>query len=66
MKEYKPCLLHILDEAKYLDGVSKSLDFEEFLNDETLKRAFVRSLEIIGEAAKRIPPDIRKQFPGVE
>jgi uncharacterized protein with HEPN domain len=38
----------------------------EFLSDETLNRAFVRSLEIIGEAAKQIPDDFRQQYPHVE
>ncbi len=30
---------------------------DDFLRDETLKRAVVRSLEIIGEATKKIPAD---------
>jgi len=34
----------------------------EFLSDETLKRAFVRSLEIIGEAAKQIPEEVRQKY----
>ncbi len=31
----------------------------DLLQDETLKRALVRSLEIIGEAAKKIPGDFK-------
>jgi len=31
-----------------------------------LKRAFVRSLEIIGEAVKNIPEEIRKNYPEIE
>ena len=50
-------LRHILDETKYLDDRARDLSKQEFLNDETLKRAFVRSLEIIGEAAKKIPAE---------
>ena len=45
-------LRHLLVEADYLIGRSAGLSFEEFLADETLRRAFVRGLEIIGEAAK--------------
>ena len=37
-----------------------------FAADETLRRAFVRSLEIIGEAAKHVPEDFRTQHPTVE
>jgi uncharacterized protein with HEPN domain len=32
------------------------------LNDETLKRAIVRSIEIIGEATKKIPADFKEKW----
>lgn len=59
-------LRHILDEADYLLRSSEGLPKGDFLEDETLRRAFVRSLEIIGEAAKKIPPDVRDRIPGIE
>ena len=31
-----------------------------------MRRAFVRSLEIIGEAAKKVPPEYRAAHPQVE
>ena len=37
-----------------------------FLADETLQRAFVRSLEIIGEAVKQVPADFRERHPQIE
>lgn len=46
-------LQHILDEADYLVDRCRGLDRESFLGDQTIRRAFVRSREIIGEAAKR-------------
>ena len=57
---------HILDEIHYIQSQLPGLDFESFSQDGTLKRAFVRSLEIIGEAAKRIPRELRDQQPGIE
>ena len=59
-------LRHILDEADYLLQQSQGLDKEEFLLDETLKRAFVRSIEIIGEASSRLPAEIRNRNPQIE
>ena len=35
-------------------------------HDERAKRAVVRSLEVIGEAAKHLSPDIRNRYPEVE
>jgi uncharacterized protein with HEPN domain len=59
-------LRHILDEAEYLVIHSKGLDKVDFLQDDTLKRAFVRSLEIIGEAVKRVPNGIKEEHPDIE
>jgi len=52
-------LQHIRCEAEYLMDRSQGLTRANFLSDTTLKRAFVRSLEIIGEAAKRVPQDFK-------
>lgn len=49
------CLRNILHETEYLLEAAEGLSKEAFLTDATLKRAFVRSVEIIGEAAKKIP-----------
>jgi uncharacterized protein with HEPN domain len=59
-------LQHILDEARFLLERSVGIERDAFLRDELLKRAFARSLEIIGEAVRHIPDSVRQQFPGVE
>ena len=59
-------LEHILDEAKFLLDKSRGLDEDSFLRDETLKRAFVRSIEVMGEAVKNVPDSVRQQYPRVE
>ncbi len=52
-KEPKEYLRHIKDECSYLISVSENLDFDDFSENETLKRAVIRSIEIIGEATKK-------------
>lgn len=59
-------LRHILVEADYLISRSRDLSYESFFADETLRRAFVRSIEIIGEAAKRVPENFRASHPTIE
>jgi uncharacterized protein with HEPN domain len=59
-------LRHILDEAEYLIRVSQGLSKAAFLASETLRRAFVRSLEIIGEAATNVPDSVRAAHPEVD
>ena len=48
-------LRDIVREAEFLRSQSEKTTQELFLADEVLKRAFVRSVEIIGEAAKKVP-----------
>jgi uncharacterized protein with HEPN domain len=64
--EPRDYLRHIKVEVDYLQVSCAGLTLEEFLANETLRRAAVRSLEIIGEAAKKIPEDFRAKYPAIE
>lgn len=65
-KEPIEFLKHIADECTYLLSVNKDLSKDDFLDDETLKRAVVRSLEIIGEATKKIPADFKVKWSSIQ
>lgn len=58
-------LRHILDEIGYLTQQAATVDKAELLADDTLRRAFARSIEIIGEAAKQMPADTRNAHPAI-
>jgi len=64
--EPREFLRHILAEADYLVGVSAGLSRAQLEEDPTVQRAVVRSIEIIGEATKRVPADIREANPDVQ
>ena len=57
---------HMLIESDFIlqhvEGKSKN----EVLSDEVLCRALVRSLEIIGEAAKKIDEEFKSDYPQIE
>jgi len=66
-REILDYLEDILVECDYLIRSTEGLSFEDFQRNEHLKRAFPRSLEIIGEATKRYPGKSGKdspRFPG--
>lgn len=56
-------LKHILDECRFIQSViTPELQKNDFLEDETLKRAVIRSLEIIGEATKKVTADVKYRW----
>ena len=59
-------LQHILDECNYITAVSKGKSLEELLEDETMKRALTRSIEIIGEAVKKLDDEFKAKQPHIE
>jgi uncharacterized protein with HEPN domain len=66
-KEPIEYLKHIRDECSYiLSVITPDKAKDDFLADETLKRAVIRSLEIIGEATKKIPADFKVKWDTIE
>jgi uncharacterized protein with HEPN domain len=43
-----------------------NMTLEDFVADDRTYDAVVRNLQIIGEAVKQIPPNIREQYPTME
>ncbi len=58
---YQDYINDILEECNYLISRSKNLTFSEFEKNEDLRRAFIRSLEIIGEAVKKLPEKVKNK-----
>lgn len=59
-------LRHILDECSYILKVTEDKTSADVFSDETLSRAIIRSLEIIGEASKKVDNDFKLKHPHIE
>ena len=64
-KDYLPYLNHILDSIKDIEAHIKSFSKKKFLSSVKTQDAVVRKLEIIGEATKHIPSNLRKKYPEI-
>jgi len=61
-RNHKLFVKDILDCMEKIDEFIGSMNFEIFIEDDKTKSAVVRKLEIIGEAAKNIPREIRQKY----
>lgn len=66
MKSDEIFIKHILDEIEFLKTQSRNLEFEDLMQNEVLKRAIPRSIEIIGEAAKNISEPLKEKYPRIQ
>jgi len=60
--------IYIKDILENIERVEKfvgNMGYEEFSKDEKTHFAVIRCIEIIGEAAKQVPEEIRKKFPDI-
>ncbi len=53
---------HILDECNFLLKLHNESTFENITNNRTVAYAICRSFEIIGEATKHVPDELRKNI----
>jgi uncharacterized protein with HEPN domain len=68
MSEREPKLLlqDILDSAQKIIAYTENITYEEFTADSKTIDAVVRNYEIIGEAANRLPEDIKEAMDKID
>lgn len=55
-------LKDVIDAINDIQSFIEKVDYDTFSNDKMRQNAVVRSLEIIGEAAKNIPEEVRGKY----
>jgi len=65
MRDYQLYLKDILSAMDSIEAFVEGMSFEELRADDKTASAVIRKFEIIGEATKNIPDEIRQQYPTV-
>ncbi|MCS7301718.1 MAG: DUF86 domain-containing protein [Fimbriimonadales bacterium] len=65
-RELRLFLKDILDAMDAIEEFTHGMDYDAFLADRRTRNAVERNLEIIGEAVRHVPEEMRAQFPEVE
>ncbi len=65
-RDYKVYLEDILISVEKITRFVKGISYESFITNEMLLDAVLFNLEVLGEAAKHIPEEIRKRYPTIE
>jgi uncharacterized protein with HEPN domain len=64
-KEWGDYVADILNSLAEIDEFIRGMTYAAFIKDRRTVNAVIRSLEVMGEAAKRIPDEIRKKYPDI-
>jgi uncharacterized protein with HEPN domain len=64
-REFRDFLEDMLEHATKARSFVEGVTWDQFSSDEKTQFAAMRALEILGEAARRIPPEFRQRFPSV-
>lgn len=64
-RDYSDYLKDILDSIIKIERFVAGKSSKGFFKDDKTVFAVLRALEIIGEAAKKVPPSVRKQAPDI-
>ena len=62
MTEVLDYLDDILDSVKKIERYTRGMTYEEFIEDPKTVDAVLRNFEVVGEAAKNVPDDIRQEY----
>ena len=64
-REYSDFLRDMLENAQRAIQFVYGMDFKTFSNDEKTLYAVIRAIEIVGEAAAKVPDEVRSNYPRV-
>lgn len=61
-RDYKLFLKDILDAIEKIEEFVSGMSYQEFIEDDKTMSAVIRKFEIIGEATKNLPDEIKEKY----
>jgi uncharacterized protein with HEPN domain len=66
MRDYRLFIKDIYDAVIAIEKFVWRMSFNRFINDDKTLSAVIKKLEIIGEAAKNLPPEITSKYNSIK
>jgi uncharacterized protein with HEPN domain len=58
-------IVDILTSFQEVEDFTDNMEFGIFVGDKKTVNAVIRSMEVMGEAARKIPAEVREKYPGI-
>jgi len=65
-RDYRLFLEDILESCTRIERYTRAMSFDQFVKDDKTYDAVLRNLEIIGEAVKNLPEEVRLRYNQIE
>lgn len=64
-RDYSDYINDVLTEASNIEAFTEGMSYDDFVGDKKTTYAVVRGIEIIGEAVKKLPKDLKDLYPDI-
>lgn len=65
-RDYRLFIKDIIAAMESIEGFVEGMSFEELMQDDKTASAVIRKFEIVGEATKRLPDELKEEHPEIQ
>jgi len=65
IRDHRDYVLDIANSIKEVESFVGNMSFKKFISDKKTVNAVIRSIEVIGEATKKLPSSLKDKYPNI-